>query len=442
MELGIALALSLIVAVHAWSAIEGLVLLTLATTGRRAPRAVVGSGPRPRVCVLVPCFNERTVLRRTLESIVGSRDVDIAQIICIDDGSTDGTVGVMWDAHRRYGSLITILSQPNSGKAAALNYGLREVNTETFVAVDADTQILPHAIASLLAHFADQDVGAVSGHMLVGNLAPASGAVCAAQTREYERANNIDRRAFSTLERITIVPGAIGAFRSGAVERAGGYPEGSLAEDAHLTLLLLLGGYKVVHEPAATVLTEAPDSLAGLFRQRVRWATGKTDVILRTARAALGQRGAMSAVWLHMAFHQLVLPLFALVTAAISPVLVVAALLWGTGPSVAVLAATAVAVTVVDVVQFWVSARFARALDVRVRAAAGLTDRPAGILAALIIPAVSFVAAWLAWYRVVTGARMQWNKLARTGDVSVPGLGAPSPAPWRADEHPASSGRR
>ncbi|MFF4592575.1 glycosyltransferase family 2 protein [Amycolatopsis sp. CA-161197] len=400
-----------------WSSGQGFVLLALA----RKPVPPPPSGPRRRVSVLVPCFNEAKVLRKTIDAILASRGVELDRVICVDDGSTDATRAVMREAVAHYGDVILVLGQRNLGKAAALNRGLTAVTTEFFVSVDADTQVLPDTLARLLGHFADPRVAAVSGQMIVGNRRPAQDFVYAAQVHEYETANNIERRAFSRMRRITVIPGAIGAFRRRAVAAVGGYPEGTLAEDAHLTLALLLAGHRTVHEASAAVLTEAPDTMASLRRQRVRWATGKTQVLLRIAWPALRRGGIAAMLWLYLLWNNSVLPLVSVPSAVLLPLSAVVLLL--RGDDLPEVVAVAVLTIVVNYGYFVVSRRFARSLDAAGRAAAGLVAARTSFRSTVVIPVVGSWATWIAWARIVTGRRGAWDKLDRSGDVQVQPVG-------------------
>lgn len=427
MGASLAVVFCLVALVDIFSVSQGFILLVIAAAPRGPSVSPTGAFNRRSVCVLVPCFNERAVVRRTLDSILESTGVDVARVICVDDGSTDGTAEVMMEVQQRHGDRVMVLRQPNAGKAAALNHALTAVDTAVFVSVDADTQVTPDAIANLLVHLEDEGVAAISGQMLVGNRSPSSRAVYTAQAREYEIANNIDRRAFSRLDRITVVPGAIGAFRTAAVSAVGGYPSETLAEDAHLTFKLLMRGHKVVHEPSAVVLTEAPDSVAGLFKQRVRWATGKTQVVLRTGVQALRQRGATSLLWAHMALNQAVLPLFKLLTpigtVGIPVYLFVAHSTGARSPSLDYLPAmtfVAVLLTLLQLAQSCLATGFARGSDVGIRTDAGLDSTHLSPFSLAIMPVTVFVASWVAWYAIITGRRNTWNKLERTGDVALP----------------------
>src|SRR4029077_9622888 len=151
------------------------------------------------------------------------------------------------------------------------------------VAVDADTLLAPGAITALVAPLADARVGAVAGNAKVGNRI---NLVTRWQAVEYITSQNLDRRAFALLNCITVVPGAIGAWRRTLVVDAGGFSEQTLAEDQDLTLTLLERGWRIAYADDAVAYTEAPDTLGALSRQRFRWSFG-------TLQCAWKHRGAL-----------------------------------------------------------------------------------------------------------------------------------------------------
>src|SRR5581483_3959291 len=80
-----------------------------------------------------------------------------------------------------------------------------------------------------------------------------------------------DRRAFNLLNCVTVVPGAVGAWRRELVIEAGGFTHETLAEDADLTMAIRKMGYSIAYEDEAMALTEAPDTVRGFIKQRYRW---------------------------------------------------------------------------------------------------------------------------------------------------------------------------
>jgi cellulose synthase/poly-beta-1,6-N-acetylglucosamine synthase-like glycosyltransferase len=178
---------------------------------------------------------------------------------------------------------VKFFKKPNGGKPEALNFGISQTNAEIIVALDADTLFTKETIARLVRHFSDPEVGAVAGNAKVGNRV---NLLTRWQALEYITSQNLDRRAFSALNCITVVPGAVGAWRRELILKAGGFTGETLAEDADLTLAIRRLGKKIVNEEDAVALTEAPDTLKGFVRQRYRWMFG-------TLQAAWKHRGAL-----------------------------------------------------------------------------------------------------------------------------------------------------
>jgi cellulose synthase/poly-beta-1,6-N-acetylglucosamine synthase-like glycosyltransferase/peptidoglycan/xylan/chitin deacetylase (PgdA/CDA1 family) len=269
--------------------------------------ATVDPDYRPSVAVLIPAYNEEKVIERTVRSVLES-DYPNLRAIVIDDGSKDKTAEVTRAAFRQEiaDGRVTVLTKPNSGKADALNYALEHVTEEIFVGIDADTIIAPDAISRLVPHFRDSRVAAMAGNAKVGNRV---NLWTRWQALEYITSQNFERRALNTLNAVSVVPGAIGAWRTADVRAAGGYHHDTVAEDADLTMALLQSGYRVNYEDRALAYTEAPTTANGLMRQRFRWSFGIMQAVWKH-KAALKQKGALGWVALpNVIIFQILLPL-------------------------------------------------------------------------------------------------------------------------------------
>ena len=261
----------------------------------------------PNVAVLIPAYNEEKVIVRTVRSVLES-DYPYLRAIVIDDGSNDATLEVCREAFRKEiaDGRVTVLTKANSGKAAALDFGLEHVTEEIFVGIDADTIIAPDAVSKLVPHFADARVGAMAGNAKVGNRV---NLWTRWQALEYITSQNFERRALNTLNAVSVVPGAIGAWRTAPVRAAGGYHHDTVAEDADLTMALLEAGYRVNYEDRALAYTEAPTTANGLMRQRFRWSFGIMQAVWKH-KAAVKRKGALGWVALpNMVIFQVLLPL-------------------------------------------------------------------------------------------------------------------------------------
>ena len=266
------------------------------------------SSQRLRVAVLIPAYNEEKVIEQTVRAALASDYRDL-RVIVIDDGSSDRTLEVARNAFVREqnSGRVLVLTKPNSGKADALEFGLEHLeDEEIFIGIDADTVIAGDAISRLVPHFQDPKVGAVAGNAKVGNRV---NLWTRWQALEYITSQNFERRALNTLGAVSVVPGAIGAWRTSAAREAGGYHTDTVAEDADLTMALLRRGYRVEYEDTALAYTEAPVNANGLMRQRFRWSFGILQSVWKH-RAAFGRKGVLGWIALpNIVVFQILLPL-------------------------------------------------------------------------------------------------------------------------------------
>ena len=270
----------------------------------RKPHRQASPGFNPRVAVLIPAYNEETVIVRTIRSVLNS-DYTNLHIIVIDDGSSDRTAEVAREAYASE-PRVQVLTKPNGGKAAALNYALERLEEEIYVGIDADTVIATDAISKLIPHFEDPRIGAMAGNAKVGNRV---NLWTRWQALEYITSQNFERRALDLFHVVTVVPGAIGAWRTTPVKAAGGYPLNTVAEDADLTMNILEQGFRVDYEDRSLAFTEAPINAKGLMRQRFRWSFGTLQAVWKH-RAAFVRNKAMGLFALpNIIVFQMFLPL-------------------------------------------------------------------------------------------------------------------------------------
>ncbi len=239
-------------------------------------------GSQPAVSIVVPAYNEAVGIAGAVTSLAAS-EYPAFEIIVVDDGSSDGTGDIV---ERLRLPRVQVIRQVNAGKAAALNTGVRLARHEIVVCVDADTQFESDTLAWLARPFADPHVGAVSGNTKVANRGRLIGRW---QHIEYVMGFNLDRRLYDVLDCMPTVPGAVGAFRRGALVDVGGISEDTLAEDTDVTVAVNRAGWRVVYEERARAWTEAPATWGELWRQRYRWCYGTLQAMWKH-RAAIVQR--------------------------------------------------------------------------------------------------------------------------------------------------------
>jgi cellulose synthase/poly-beta-1,6-N-acetylglucosamine synthase-like glycosyltransferase/peptidoglycan/xylan/chitin deacetylase (PgdA/CDA1 family)/spore germination protein YaaH len=277
---------------------------------RRREATHSGESYEPFVSVLVPAYNEERVIVRTIQNLLSS-DYPHFEIIVVDDGSSDRTSDVVskqFQAEPR----IRLFTKETGGKSAALNYGLHIAQGAIIVALDADTLFNKGTIRALARRFVDPQIGAIAGNAKVGNRI---NIITRWQALEYVTSQNLDRRAFASLNCITVVPGAVGAWRRDLLEHIGGFSSDTLAEDQDLTLSIRKLGYKIGYEENAIAWTEAPDTVRTLAKQRFRWSYGTLQCMWKHSHALFrpkyGSLGliALPNVWIFQILFPLLSPI-------------------------------------------------------------------------------------------------------------------------------------
>jgi poly-beta-1,6-N-acetyl-D-glucosamine synthase len=225
----------------------------------------------PAVTIIVPAYNEAAVIDGAIRSLL-RQDYPRFEVLVVDDGSTDGTYQVAARQEGHFGgAVVRVVSKPNGGKAAALNTGIALARHPFIVCMDGDSRLSPNALRAMVQHFADPRVGAVAGNVKVVNRVNLWTRL---QALEYIEGLNMARRAQGFIRAVNIIPGPLGMFRRDVLLQLGGYDTDTFAEDADLTLKLLAAGWRVEYEDQAVALTEAPESLRSLLKQRYRWTRG------------------------------------------------------------------------------------------------------------------------------------------------------------------------
>ena len=225
---------------------------------------------QPTVSIIVPAYNEEINAVNTVNNLLQQRYSSF-EIIFVDDGSKDSTFQRITNAFRG-NSKVKVFTKPNGGKASALNFGIAQSNSEYVICIDADTQLKHDAVEQLMKYFSlSESIGAVAGNVKVGNV---KNILTRWQSIEYITAQNFDRRAFDLINGITVVPGAIGAFKKEAIIKAGGFTTDTLAEDCDLTIRIMRAGYSVRNCTEAIAVTEAPETVTQFMKQRFRWSYG------------------------------------------------------------------------------------------------------------------------------------------------------------------------
>jgi cellulose synthase/poly-beta-1,6-N-acetylglucosamine synthase-like glycosyltransferase/spore germination protein YaaH/peptidoglycan/xylan/chitin deacetylase (PgdA/CDA1 family) len=302
---------------------RALIIGLLALAEKLRPSPLEHPDYKPEVTVMIPAYNEESVIVDTVRSALTSVYPKL-EILVIDDGSTDRTAELV-RANFGRDPRVRLLLQPNRGKPAALNHALSEAVGEIVVSIDADTIVDPEAIARLVRHFADPKVGAVAGNVKVMNR---NKWLTRWQALEYITSQNLEKRAFDLLNCIPVVPGAAGAWRTDLLRANGGFSGDTVAEDTDLTLTIRRNGWKILYDEEAIGRTEVPDTVEALIRQRFRWTFGTLQAVWKH-RDAVGKPRYGTLGWIaipNIFLFQIILPL---VSPVIDLLFILSIALWG-----------------------------------------------------------------------------------------------------------------
>ncbi|WP_330282465.1 glycosyltransferase [Streptomyces sp. NBC_00588] len=396
-----------------------LMLLLSGAHARRVRRRGFRWGPpvTEPVSVLVPAYNEAKCIENTVRSLMASEHP--IEVIVIDDGSSDGTARIVEAMGLPN---VRVVRQLNAGKPAALNRGLANARYDIIVMMDGDTVFEPATVRELVQPFGDPKVGAVAGNAKVGNRDSLIGAW---QHIEYVMGFNLDRRMYDILRCMPTIPGAVGAFRRSALERVGGMSDDTLAEDTDVTMAMHRDGWRVVYAENARAWTEAPETVQQLWSQRYRWSYGTMQAIWKH-RKAIVERGPSGR------FGRVGLPfvsLFMVVAPLLAPLIDIF-LLYGVvfGPT----QKTILAWLGVLAIQA-VCAAYAFRLD-RER----MTHLISLPLQQILYRQLMYVVLLQSWITALTGGRLRWQKLRRTGVVEAPGGPVPTQRTRSSDRRPVA----
>lgn len=298
---------ALLVPIAILAILRAIAVVYFAIRHARTTRAVPADEDfTPPVSIIVPAYNEEKMIESAVRSLAAS-DYPELEVIVVDDGSTDATAELVEAMGLES---VQVIRQPNAGKPVALNTGVAAARHELLVMVDADTIFEPGTMRRLVQPFRDPGVGAAAGNTKVGNR---HGLLGRWQHIDYVTGFNLDRRLYEMLRCMPTVPGAIGAFRREALREVGGLSSATLAEDTDLTIAIGRLGWHVVYVEDARAYTEAPPTLAGLWRQRYRWSYGTMQAVwkhraalLRREPGPVGRRGLP-----YLLLFQVLLPILA-----------------------------------------------------------------------------------------------------------------------------------
>lgn len=230
----------------------------------------------PLFSILIPCHNEEEQIE---ETVVHLLDLDYPdyEIITIDDGSTDNTASILHKLCKRHEKVRAVYLKTNQGKGDALNAGVMVSKSEFLLTLDADALVDKKILKWMAWHFSKYPrVGAITGNPRVINRTTLLGKI---QIGEFSTIIGLIKRAQRILGKVLTVSGVMAAFRKQAIVSVGFWDTDMLTEDIDITWKLERNFWDVHYEPRAICWVLVPETLRGLWRQRIRWAQGGVEVL-------------------------------------------------------------------------------------------------------------------------------------------------------------------
>src|SRR4051812_36943263 len=287
-------------------------------------RPPADAGIEPRVAIVMPAFNEEAAIARSLRSLLAlDYPASKLEIVAVDDGSTDGTLGELRIVEAEAAGRVRVVAfEANRGKRAAMAEGVRSTAAEIIAFVDSDSTLDPDALRRLVQGFADERVGAVCGHADVLNVHQTW--LTKMQAVRYYVAFRVCKAAESIFGAVTCCSGCFSAYRRVAImprlawwedQRFLGRPS-TFGDDRSLTNCVLRD-WRVVYHADAVSHTIVPDGFQQFMKQQTRWKRSWTRESLLVA-GFMWRKHPVAALAVYVG---MVLPLLA-------PVSAVRALAW------------------------------------------------------------------------------------------------------------------
>jgi biofilm PGA synthesis N-glycosyltransferase PgaC len=241
----------------------------------------------PKVTLVVPCHNEGDNARETI-AYLAEQDYPDFEIIAVNDGSKDNTGSILNELTEIYPRLRVLHFTKNQGKAMGLRMAALASNSEFLVCIDGDALLDRYATRWLVWHLVTGPrVGAVTGNPRIRNRSSLLGRL---QVGEFSSIIGLIKRAQRTAGRVFTVSGVIVGFRRSALHQVGYWSPDMVTEDIDISWRLQIDHWDIRYEPNAMCWILMPETITGLWKQRLRWAQGGAEVARRYMTKLVGWR--------------------------------------------------------------------------------------------------------------------------------------------------------
>jgi len=258
--------------------------LLMATIALEAKPKAKDYAYQPFVSILVPTYNEESVISKRIENLLNlNYPKGKYEIIVVDSGSLDRTVNIaqsFLQNPENFSPMIKLIQEKErNGKASAINFGKEHASGDLVLVTDANATFDPDVLLEIMPHFKDPEVGAVGGRYCVAN--PDDG--LAAPTSFYWDLEYMMRVGESALDSACLFHGEINAWRKDLVDA----DVQMLSEDLDMCISIKAKGYRIVYEPNAVVYEPAATTPEDQVKQRKRTTIGTIQNLFKHGKFLL-----------------------------------------------------------------------------------------------------------------------------------------------------------
>jgi cellulose synthase/poly-beta-1,6-N-acetylglucosamine synthase-like glycosyltransferase len=227
-------------------------------------------GRKPKISLIVPCYEEEGKVAQTISSLKQVRYDDI-EFIMVNDGSRDRTSSIIRQNIKGDKRFIFIDREENKGKSASLNEGISIANGEYIACMDGDSVIEKDIFSKVLPYFIDPKTGAVTVSVHV--LRPKKFLDKLIEL-EYIIGLSLFLKICSFFNTVYVTPGPFSIYRKSLLKKIGGFDVNNITEDLEIAYRIHKAGYKIDNCMEARVYTILPPTFKKIYVQRRRWYSG------------------------------------------------------------------------------------------------------------------------------------------------------------------------
>lgn len=232
---------------------------------------------QPDVTLVIPAYNEMGCLAEKVHnSLALDYPPEHLQILFVTEGSTDGSTEWLQQQYASHSRISVMGGSERRGKIEAINQAMHRVHTPLVIYTDANTNLNPDAVANIVRHFADPQVGAVSGEKRIQTFE--NEAAAGAGEGLYWKYESFLKKLDTELYSVVGAAGELFAIRTELYEHV---EKDTLLDDFMISLRIATRGYRVVYDPEAYALERPSFSIGDEQKRKVRIAAGGFQSIAR-----------------------------------------------------------------------------------------------------------------------------------------------------------------